>query len=838
MQRVKLFARLLATTAILSGGSTAAAAQEVIGEVIVTARRTEERLQDVPISITVFSQEQLSRQNVTAVADLAKYTPSLSSSSRFGANKASFAIRGFNQEAQTSPSVAVYFAEVIAPRNLAFVAAGNGAGPGNFFDLENAQVLKGPQGTLFGRNTTGGAILLVPRKPTDQFEGYVEGSIGNYDMRRIQAVVNLPINDKARLRLGVDQMRRDGYQINHDSIGPRRFADVDYVAMRASLVLDLAPNFENYSILTYSNRDEAGVRVHLLACQSNPLMRTGLAIFLADAACEQLARQNARGDNFLSADNNYPHPRDLDRTWQFINTTTWRVSDRLTIRNIASYSTFKNIYRGSVSGEDFYLPSVLNIASGGVVRRIPTGALAGTPFQFTAAQPFLPVSHWSAQQWTLTEELQFRGEAGALNWQAGVYAEKSEPMAPQAQVSATILGCADYLTGAGCIDVLSPFAGGGPIGSYAARIGRYSFRDYGVYAQGTYRITDKLSATAGFRYTWDKHVAEGAQLAFQFPPARGAPRSFCGNVLRVPGPIVNGVPTQKVTGSIYDCLVSFTAKSDKPTWVMDLEYKPVEDVMIYGKYSRGYRQGVANPFAAGFELLKPESVDAFELGAKTQFGGPMPGVFNVVLFYNELKNQQIAANATARAGTGVASTQAVANLGKSNIKGLELDASIRPLEGLTLSVGYAYLDTKLETIALPDLSTSPIFSGLQVAAAVGRALPMSPKNRVTVGANYILPLSEDIGEISLGANFTHTDKQVASYSSIFGFLKATDLLDLNATWKNVMGGPVDLTLFATNVTNRLYAAYASGSFNSIGTDNITPGEPRMYGLRVRYRFGE
>jgi iron complex outermembrane receptor protein len=837
MQRAKLFARLLATTAILSGVSTVAAAQETIGEVIVTARRTEERLQDVPISITVFNQEQLSRQNVTTVADLAKYTPSLSSSERFGPERASFAIRGFNQEAQTSPSVAVYFADVIAPRNLSFVAGGNGAGPGSFFDLENAQVLKGPQGTLFGRNTTGGAILLVPRKPTDQFEGYVEGSIGNYDMRRLQAVVNLPVNDMAKLRIGVDQMRREGYLDNHSGIGPKHFSDVDYVAVRASLLLDFAPNFENYSILSYSNSDTSGALVHMVACQPNPLLRASLGVFVGDAACVQFGRQTARGDSLLDVENSHPAPQDMTRTWQLINTTTWRVNDKLTVRNIASYSTYKNIWRGISSGENLVFPPVLNLASGGVVRPVPTGALAGTPFYFIATQPYLPVSHWSTQQWTLTEELQFRGEVGNLTWQAGGYAEKSEPMAPQAQVSATLLSCSDVLTGV-CTDTFSAFGGGGPLGSYAARIANFSFRDYGLYAQGTYKLTDKLSATAGIRYTWDRHTAQGAQMAIQFPPARGAPRQICSNTLRVPGPIVNGVVTQRVAGSIYDCLITFEAKSDKPTWVIDLEYKPVTDVMIYGKYSRGYRQGLANPFAAGFEILAPESVDSYELGAKTRFGGPAPGVFNIIAFYNDLKNQQIAANALARPGTGVNSSQTVANLGKSEMKGVEIDASIQPFEGMTLSVGYAYLDTELKTISLPDLSTNPIFVGLQVGAAIGEALPMSPKNRVTVGANYVLPLSDELGEISVGANFTHTDKQVATYSSIYGRLKATDLLDLNATWKNIMGAPVDLALFATNVTNRIYANYASGSLGSAGMDNVNQGAPRMYGMRLRYRFGQ
>ena len=209
-------------------------------DIIVTARRQEERLQDVPISITVFNQEQLDNRNVTSGLDLARYTPSLSANSRFGTENTTFSIRGFYQELRTTASVGVYFADVVAPRGGGSTSGGDGAGPGNFFDLQNVQVLKGPQGTLFGRNTTGGAILLVPHKPDDRVGGYVEGRVGNYGLRRAQAVLNTPLGENARLRVGVDRQNRDGFLRNIAPVGPDRFADVDYVTGRASLVVVLS----------------------------------------------------------------------------------------------------------------------------------------------------------------------------------------------------------------------------------------------------------------------------------------------------------------------------------------------------------------------------------------------------------------------------------------------------------------------------------------------------------------------------------------------------------------------------------------------------------------------
>src|SRR5882757_1443048 len=197
----------VAVPAFSQSTQTANTAQEApsqgieLTEVIVTARRVDERLQDVPISITVFNQEQLTNRNVVNSADLAAYTPSLSANNNFGQENSSFAIRGFVQDAGTPPSVGVYFADVVALRGpTQGTQAGDGAGPGSFFDLQNVQVLKGPQGTLFGRNTTGGAVLFVPQKPTSDVEGYIEASGGNYDMKRVQAVLNAPVSDRVRLR--------------------------------------------------------------------------------------------------------------------------------------------------------------------------------------------------------------------------------------------------------------------------------------------------------------------------------------------------------------------------------------------------------------------------------------------------------------------------------------------------------------------------------------------------------------------------------------------------------------------------------------------------------------
>src|SRR5690554_3411353 len=258
MKKHTLYSSILLASATMGAAvAVPAVAQErpsfQLEEIVVTARRREESLQEVPVSMTVLTQEQMHNANITNASDIATYTPSLHANQRFGSDSTNFAIRGFSQELRTTSSVGVYFAEVVAPRGANTTQSGDGAGPGDFFDLESVQVLKGPQGTLFGRNTTGGAVLLTPKKPTDELEGYAEVSMGNYDMGRAQGVINIPVSDTFRVRLGVDHQERDGYMKNISDIGPSHFADIGYTSFRASAVWDVTDTLENYTIVKYTD---------------------------------------------------------------------------------------------------------------------------------------------------------------------------------------------------------------------------------------------------------------------------------------------------------------------------------------------------------------------------------------------------------------------------------------------------------------------------------------------------------------------------------------------------------------------------------------------------------
>lgn len=788
--------------------------------IVVTARRVEERLQDVPISISVLSQQQITNRNIVTAADLGTYTPSLATNSRFGPDKTSFAIRGFVQEIATAPSVGVYFADVVGIRSAGATTGGSGSGPGSFFDLQNVQVLKGPQGTLFGRNTTGGAVLLVPQKPTFELGGYVEGTLGDYKQRRVQAVLNVPLSDTFRVRLGVDRNKRDGYLKNHTDIGPDDgYANINYLAARLSIVADLTPDLENYTIATYSRSDTNSVLPHVLGCDAglaatNPA--TGRPFSpLARAGCDQIARQSARGDGFWGVEASLPNPRSLLEQWQVINTTTWRASDTLTVKNILSYGEYREQTRNDIYG--YFWPEAPKVTF-----------------------PFIVASHAPGQrngnQSGFTEELQLQGHTpdNRLTWTVGGYMEISKPLGRTTAFNPIGAACTDYLA-LQC--QTSNFSAAGALTSTSWII---SVEDYALFGQATYKIADRLSVTGGLRYTWDNTASYSENLRIFFPSVN-TPLTRCANNLRFPDPTTNTVG--KIVTDRAQCHIDFEQKSRAPTWMIDAEYKPTDDTMVYAKWSRGYRQGFINPNIVAFETWNPEKVDTYEIGGKATFSGALRGYVNIAAFYNDFRDQQIQVAAQARPGAGSSGVNLTFNAGKSVIKGVEIDASITPFTGFKFDLGYAFLDARLKNFIPPVLPANSPY--LSVSAPVlNTELNLTPRNRVTLTGTYELPLPESVGRIALGATYTHTDRQRTNPDltptgarNPFAFLPASDLVNLNANWNSVLGSPVDVGIFVTNVTNeQVHLNYISG-YASTGVESVIPGEPRIFGARLRYHFG-
>jgi iron complex outermembrane receptor protein len=658
----------------------------------------------------------------------------------------------------------------------------------------------------------------VPQRPTDRLEGYVEASIGDYNMKRGQAVLNIPLADTFKVRIGIDRNKREGYMKNHSGIGADNYNDLNYFAARLGIVANLTPNLENYTVATWSNSFSRGFGSHIGLCLRNGIV-PGFTLSAgqartAGAACDQIARGVARGDGPLDVDINNPDPYLKIRQWQVINTTTWNASDNLTVKNIISYAEFREAATFSLNGDNFLTPS---------------------PFYSTllSVQP----GEDNAAQSGFTEEFQLQGHTSdhRLVWQLGAYLELSDPLGWSAGYNPGFALCSDI----GALQCTTPFPG---IGSVSLLRTTTRWNNKGFYGQATYNLTDQLSLTGGIRYTIDKVVGIGESRRLALPT-----QVISCNDTRITG----------AAPSSAFCHREYVQKSKRPTWLIDIDYKPVADVMLYAKWARGYRQGGLNLTNIGLETWGPEKVDTYEVGAKTSFhANAIRGFFNIAAFYNDFTDQQIVASLVPKPGTGLPGAAAVINAGKSRIQGVETDTSVTLFDDVRVDLGYTYLDTLLKSITLPDLTNTP-FQSIIPTALAGAPLALSPKHRFTATATYTLPLDESIGKISFGATYVYTAKQYASRSddfitlangtrvpieTVFGFnpglLPPTNLVNINVNWNSVFGQPIDAAFFMTNVTNKIYPVNLGTTLQTAGYENFIYGAPRMWGVRLRYRFGD
>jgi iron complex outermembrane recepter protein len=793
---------------------------DALDEIIVTARRVEESMQDVPISITALTPQQISDRNIVVASDLATYTPSLSVNQRYGAEKTTFAIRGFNQDQSTAPTVGVYFADVVGVRSQGGTTSGSTVGAGSFTDLQNVQVLKGPQGTLFGRNTTCGAVLLVPQRPDDSFGGYLEAQAGDYDMRRAQAALNVPMGETFRARLAVDVNEREGFMNNQSGIGPKDYNDVGYEYVRLGAIWDITANLENYTVAHYSNSETNGYASHYKIC--NPAGAGGAAI-TGPMACAQLARQTARGDDFYDVEVSNQDPKFLIQTWQVINTTTWRVTDDVTIKNIASYGEFKERSRFNLYSDNFVFGPGF-------------GPLTGTPFTYIELDD-APGDNDTSGQSTITEELQLQGSLGdgRFNWVAGGYLEFSRPIGWNAQRTGILLNCTD-VTSLNCSDPLRA-------GTVSNSRTQFAFDNHGIFAQGTFNFTDQWAFTLGGRYTFDK--IEGVGESTRIVGFPGGTTQFCNDTVRFRGTTpANTIPSSGalIVSDPSQCRLELETESNEPTWLAGVDYKPTDDVLIYGKYARGYRQGGLSFTNIGLETWEPEQVDSYEVGTKFSFAADAAsGFINFAAFYNDFQDQQIFAATIAKPGAGAqAGAAVIVNAGQSVIQGFEVDSTIQLFEYLRLDLGYAYLDTELKELTTPVPPADSPFSALIPTAQVGSPLTLSPEHRLTGAVTFTLPLPETIGKLSLGATYVYTDEQIANGSTpaSIGVLPSTDIVNVNLNWTDLFATNVDAGLFMTNATDEEYFVNTGGGYVSSGIGDVLMGAPRMYGVRVRYSFGE
>ncbi len=650
-------------------------------------------------------------------------------------------------------------------------------------------------------------------------------------------------------------------------------------------------------------------------------------------ALNQMAYENAQcGGNWWCVSNSVWDSRSESETWQAINKTTWEASDNLTVKGILSYGEF----RGDTTLDLFGIynprgPSPTDAISTTHFNAVST-PLGVRNFSMTRAPEGL---HTNAEA-SYVAELQFQWQGDKFNWQGGLYFENSDPLGKSGTAGPSQTPCGPIgsalPTGAAASEIaLQTDAGqvclttanqANSLGRVGLSLTENYFRGRALYWQGMYEVSEQLKFTAGIRYTWDtmrsdfqlinlRYYTSAASQAFNnVPPVPPATNiliaGFNGRQLLIPS-ILNPAFSQGVgfcnnnvafgypanipsranpnfdpgdprnayfpaQDALTHCGESHTVKTSAPTWLLGVDFKPVEDVLLYAKYSRGYRQGGVASF--GLDQLQDydkEKVDTFEVGAKAAWRGSMPGYFNFSAFHNNFSDQQLQIGVQCNPTANCPQTTVILNTGKSRLQGFEVEAGIEPFEGLRLKASYAYLKTKLvEVVDVTAfvLSKNSTLAGLDLRPVpVGSPIPNAVPHKLVLEGSYTLPLDELIGWISFGGTMVYSSKYRAvsdppvlvspcpgasvntnintfncgaatppQFASEYGILPGSKVINLNFNWEEVGGAPIDLGAFVTNVTKEKTILHANVQAGSGFISNII-GEPRMYGFRLRYRFG-
>jgi iron complex outermembrane receptor protein len=712
-------------------------------EIIVTARRREESINSVPVAITALSGDDLRRKNVETAQDLQNYIPSLSVSSTGPTrDDYTFAIRGMGPTGGSGPGavlggggtgVVAYFAEVPT----------SAAGPGLFYDLENVQVAEGPQGTLFGKNTTGGVILFVPRKPINDFEGFVEAAGGNYSMK------------------GSTVQQRDGFTVDRGPFYPDKdYDNRNFWAARLSVVFRPTANLENYTIFSALRSNEHGDGFVLSAV--NP------AGAFASALLPIFAQQQAAGIRSTSLSDN-----EIDKRYNYgvFNTTRWSLNDDIQFKNIFSYQVQKWRNGEDIDGSPLVLDDLIAPGTNGT---------------------------WHTQVGTYTEEPQFQGTAltGNLKWTAGAYYEDGRNIAAQ------------------------PYKVAVAEGNFVIQQPNQtnSERSRGLYGQTTYDLgalsdsLQRLKLTTGYRYTWD-NFGYGIEA---YSPSLG-----------------NACLTSPGTYPRADCSFSSAGTSSGSSWTVGLDYQLAATTLLYIRSSRGYVTGGFNPsfgFTPGgvntpqFRFAPESAVDA-EVGVKSEFTvGTMPAQITADIFRSDFTNIQRLVSETLPGGV---QSNFTANASKAEIDGFEFQGSIIPVKGLRISAAYSYNHgkyTKIDPAAAPSL--------------VGVPFAYLPVDKASATAVYTLPFGATSGEFNIAATYSYQSRFFdAPAVQPLDYISAYGLLNLRLEWNDIMRSPFDASVFVSNATNKVYRAGQYSNYFSNGYITSFYGEPRMFGVQLRYRFG-
>lgn len=642
--------------------------------IVVTAQNRTENIQDVPIAISVISGETLKEKGVTDFLSVQKVAPALNITNDTGNTRVT--VRGVgtlsNNEAQDQ-SIAVNIDGEYLNRPRILNAA--------IFDLERVEVLRGPQGTLYGRNSTGGAVNFITRKPGDKFAVNASATYGNYDQIIVEGGVDLPIGDVGGIRVAGFYREHDGYSFHPNT--------------PFSPTPAFVPNPSSRS----DNDHTGGGRISLRLAPAS-----GLTIDAAIERVEQdlIVAAQAWADMTDPSLSPGTNPTTCSNGWAVAGTVTSPPPGTPTVIGVQCLPENTNAL-ASVNRHSYNSPFVgvgtSHQVSTAVRGRIAwdfgpatltyTGGYRDTSGSGTITlSPAFIFTGFPAGTKTQSHELRLNGTTQNVKWQGGAFFFKEKQTSDGG--------------------LYSPFIG--PNGSYINYFQHpTTAKSWSVFGQAEVPFGDTLTGIVGGRYTKDKRSANWRNFGFQFNsgPVQFPASSFAGTPL----------------------LLSYSG-AGKVTWLAGLNYTPNDDTLIYAKVSTGYKAGGFDSTATTF---KPETNTAYEGGAKLSFGR---STLNVAGFYYDYKDLQ---NEVLLDPSQGAQTF---NAGKAEIYGIEAEANIRPSSADTITASAMLMHAKYKeftaSVASFDVGVSPALPTTTDLA--GHRLPQAPRILLTLGWDHVFDL--------------------------------------------------------------------------------------------------
>lgn len=828
------------TTAADAAAAEAANSGEGLQVITVTAQKRSENLQETPIAISVLSSADLTNRHVQSLVDLGdgaipslKIAPFFSRPGALIVNVRGVGVLSDSNQPARDQGVGVYIDGIYMGR-----AQGLGAA---LYDIENIEVLKGPQGTLFGRNTEGGAVNIVTKKPSGEFKLNATVGYGNYGAYKGEVHLDLPEFSNISLKVDGILSKRNGF-VKNPLAGASDYNSYDKRGIHIEALFKPSPDFS--ADLSFDKSYDATSTLYMqLISAGTGLTATTTNPASTNAALAAYTAYSSNGiPNVLAAINplqptrastavvGTPQQPSIGKTTGYRLGLEFKAAPNLTLKSITSYreltqGQFDNgnavpsmqavITASNPTGAfNLSTPTVSNFVNGISAGPVPAfdNGVAGTAFARYSLAQF--------RQNQFSQELQAIGEFDRVKYQFGAlyYQEKVEDNA-QAINTAELTGA----TGSAVVYPNPSIAA-----SVIQRASQVTSTSIGAYGQATYTPPigdDMVHLTVGARYTHDKKV---------------------GTLFTVNG----AAPIIPVNGVNVQAPVPLNATWTRVDPLVNLAIDVSDDVHVYGKWSTGYKSGGASSRSLSYRGFNPENVSMFEIGAKTEFldnrvrlnlaayTGTYKGVqLDFAGLYEDVIN-----------GVRVATTRTTLEVvnapGNGKLKGFEAELTLAPVKGLTLSASYAY-----NSVKIPDtINPFPQTGGVFITVPVPIYQVYTPENSASAAIDYETPIGGSTLRFHLDGNYdsgyyvSYTDvafdpvTRAVRYAQPKGdkALVFNGRIALADITMGQNGAKATLAVWARNLFNEQHLFYKSASATA-GVSGFF-NDPRTFGVEFNIKM--